>query len=79
MATLRMLAEARSELAHRLNHAADLWIKDKGATFVLHYRGAAPFEVQSARAALEKVRARFSRRLRVAEGDHTWEVMPYEI
>lgn len=58
---LRMLAEARSELAHRLNHAADLWIKDKGATFVLHYRGAAPFEVQSARAALEKVHARFSR------------------
>ncbi len=81
MATLRMLAEARSELTHRLNHdhAANLWIEDKGATFALHHRGATPFEVQCARAALEKVHASFRRWLRVAEGDHTWEVMPCEL
>jgi trehalose 6-phosphate phosphatase len=79
MATLRMLAEARSELTHRLDHAADLWIEDKGATFALHYRGATPLEVQRARAALEKVHTSFSRWLRVAEGDHTWEVMPCDL
>jgi len=78
-ATLRMLAEARSELTHRLNHTGDLWIEDKGATFALHYREATPFEVQRARAALEKVHASFSRWLRVAEGDHTFEVMPCEL
>lgn len=79
MATLRILAEARSELTHRLNHAADLWIEDKGTTFALHHRGATPFEVRRARVALEKVHASFSRWLRVAEGDHTWEVMPREL
>ena len=54
MATLRILAEARSELTHRLNHAADLWIEDKGTTFALHHRGATPFEVRRARVALEE-------------------------
>lgn len=75
--TLRMLAEARSELAaERLDRAAGLWIEDKGATFVLHYRGAAPAAAQRAHAALEKVYGRFRPWLNVTEGDHVWEVMP---
>ena len=78
-ATLRMLAEARSELAHGLDQTGDLWIEDKGATFALHYRGGTAAAVQRARAALEKVHGSFNRWLSVAQGDHVWEVMPREL
>lgn len=77
--TLRMLADAKSELAGRLGHTAGLWIEDKCATFALHYRGAAPAAVGRAHRALEAVRGRFSRWLRVAGGDRVWEVMPREL
>jgi len=78
-ATLRMLEEARSELAHGLDQTVDLWIEDKGAAFALHYRGAPAAAVQRARAALEKVHDSFNRWLSVAEGDHVWEVLPCEL
>jgi trehalose-phosphatase len=78
-ATLRILAEARSELTKMLECAGDLWIEDKGATFAVHYRGAKPAGVQRARAAVERLQRTFSHSLRIADGNHIWEVMPSEL
>jgi trehalose-phosphatase len=78
-ATQRKLDEARSELAQTLDPAGNVWIEDKGAAFAVHYRGAKPAVVQGARAAVEKVQRTFNGSLRVAEGDHIWEVMPREL
>jgi trehalose-phosphatase len=79
VATLRMLAEARSEVAQMLGRAGDVWIEDKGVAFAVHYRQAKPAGVERARFAVEKVQHAFSSSLRVAGGDHIWEVMPSEV
>jgi trehalose-phosphatase len=73
------LEEARISLARRLDPAAGLWIEDKGATFALHYRGAAPAAIRQGRALLDAACARFSHRLMVTAGDCVWEVMPREL
>ena len=78
-AALLRIADARRQLAERLDYPAGPWIEDKGATFALHYRGAAPAAVQRAHAALELVHRKFSRWVRVMGGDHVWEVMPREL
>jgi len=77
--TWRMLKEARISLARRLDPAAGLWIEDKGATFALHYRNAAPAAIRQGRAALDAACGRFSHRLVVTAGDCVWEIMPREL
>jgi trehalose-phosphatase len=79
IATLRILTEARNGLASMLDSTAGIWMEDKGAALTVHYRGAKPAGVQGARAAVEKIRNTFGRSLRVAAGDHIWEVMPKEL
>jgi len=76
---LRMVEEARKRLTEGLDPAAGLWIENKGPTFALHYRGAAPAAVRQGRRALDAVYQRFSRCLSVAAGDRVWEIMPREL
>ena len=70
--TLRMLAEARSALAKRLDGSAGLWMEDKGAAFALHCRGAEPSAFGRAHAAIEGLRGEFGRWLSVTGGDCVW-------
>lgn len=77
--SLRMLAEARSALAKRLDGSAGLWMEDKGAAFALHCRGAEPSACGRAHAAIEGLRGEFGRWLSVTGGDCVWEVMPREL
>jgi trehalose 6-phosphate phosphatase len=77
--TWRAVEEARNSLAGRLDATGGLWIEDKGATFALHYRGAAPAAVRQGRAVLDAVCGSFSHWLNVAAGDCVWEIMPREL
>jgi trehalose-phosphatase len=79
-AVMRIVADARGELASRLNgHGGRLQIEDKGVAFAVHHRRAHASEIIHAREILDKVVERFAGALRVASGDCVWEVLPREI
>lgn len=73
------LRQTMAALAPRIEGVEGLWIEDKGATFALHFRGAADLAVKNARAALRSALEPFSQRLRVIEGDQVLEVLPREL
>lgn len=77
--TGKMLEDARNSLVERLAGTGGLWIEDKGATFAIHYRGAAPAAVREGRAVLDAVYGTFSRWLRLTAGDCVWEFIPREL
>jgi trehalose 6-phosphate phosphatase len=77
--TCRMVEEARKRLTEGLDPAAGLWIEDKGPTFALHYRGAAPAAIRQGRLVLDAVHGRFSRWLSVTAGDCVWEMIPRQL
>lgn len=74
-----MLQLALRRLSKRLARLRGVWIKDKRACFVVHYRGARPAEVRRARAALREVLAPLEPGVRVLRGKKVWEVMPREL
>jgi trehalose-phosphatase len=76
---LQRVAEARSDLAERLNGTESLHLEDKVVSFALHYRGAAHRAIEKARAALHQTMVRYGELLRVMEGERVWEVLPWEI
>jgi trehalose 6-phosphate phosphatase len=76
----RSLAEARSELASRLNgHGAGIQIEDKSLAFAVHHRRAGAVEAAHARQILDQVVEKFTGTLRIVSGDRVWEVLPREI
>jgi trehalose-phosphatase len=76
---LQFVAEARNELAARLNGAAGVLIEDKGVSFALHHRGADETTVATARELLDEMLARHSGTFRAIHGDRVWEVLPREV
>jgi trehalose-phosphatase len=77
---MRIVAEARGEMASRLNgYGTRIQIEDKGVAFAVHYRRAGASETGHARGILDQVVKRFAGALRVVPGDCVWEVLPREI
>jgi trehalose 6-phosphate phosphatase len=82
---LRIVAEARRELASSLNgsasgaNGAGVLIEDKGMAFAVHHRHAPEPEVGRARQLLDRVIAELGGALRIVSGDRVWEVLPREI
>jgi trehalose-phosphatase len=72
------IAEARQELAARLNGTRGVLLEDKGISFALHYRGAGVHERERAGDSLAGIVKRSDGRLHVLQGDSVWEVLPSE-
>jgi len=81
----RTVAEARREVASRLNGSVSLngsgavRIEDKGMAFSVHHRRAQATEVSHAREILGQVVEQFGGALWIVPGDRVWEVLPREI
>jgi trehalose 6-phosphate phosphatase len=73
------LRQAICLLTRRLEGIHGLWIENKGATFALHFRGAADSAIAEARAALRSVLDLFADRFRVLAGECVLEVLPREL
>jgi trehalose-phosphatase len=76
---IQLVAEARRDLAFRLNGTPGVQIEDKTASFALHYRRAGEHAIEKARASLHEILADRGETLRVLDGDRVWEVLPQEI
>jgi trehalose 6-phosphate phosphatase len=76
---VRIVAEARRELASRLNGAGEVLIEDKGMAFAVHHRRAQAAEAGHAGEILNEVLKKFAGALRIVPGDRVWEVLPREI
>jgi len=74
----RLVSRARRDLAVRLNGLPNVWIEDKGLSFVVHYRGATNPAMRRARSLLQEYLASRASALRVLEGKKVWEVLPRE-
>jgi trehalose 6-phosphate phosphatase len=77
--TQAFLRQAICLLTRRIEGTAGLWIENKGATFALHFRGAADSAVAEARSALWNVLDLFAGRFRVMAGECVLEVLPSEL
>jgi trehalose-phosphatase len=77
--TKRVLENAKSWLAHRIEPMRGIWIEDKGSTFAVHYRGAAETESSLAQAEMVEVMARLNGSFRLLSGKKVWEVLPREL
>jgi trehalose-phosphatase len=75
----RTVAEARRELASRLNGNGNVLIEDKGMAFSVHHRRAQALEASHAREILGQVVEQFGGALWIVPGDRVWEVLPREI
>ena len=75
----RIVAEAKSALAARLNGARGIRIEDKSIAFAVHYRGAGYGEVRLSRSLVDEIVAGCHGRLRAMPGDKVWEILPSEI
>ncbi len=73
------LGRARQTLTGQLHAVAGVWVEDKSATFVLHYRGAPADSIRRARAALERALQRSGAGLHVIGEEQGWAVAPREI
>ena len=56
-----------------------VWVEDKGAVFVVHYREAGPASVRRGGAAIRRIVAGFAPELRLLGGKKIWEVFPREV
>ena len=74
-----LLAQARGALAARLQPVSGVWVEDKGAAFVLHFRGAAEDSVRRARAVLDRALEPFAAGLHVIDEDCAWTVLPRQL
>jgi trehalose 6-phosphate phosphatase len=74
-----LLAQARGALAARLQPVSGVWVEDKGAAFVLHFRGAAEASVRRARAILNRELEPFAAGLHVIDEDCAWAVLPRQL
>ena len=77
--TQAFLRQAVCLLTRRIQGIPGLWIENKGATFALHYRGAADSAIGEAHAALRNILDLFADRFRVMAGECVLEVLPREL
>ncbi len=75
-ASCKLLENARGELAGKIQGTPGVWIEDKQASFVLHYRGASQPAARRALAAARLIRRRFAPGLRGLRGKKIVEVLP---
>lgn len=75
----RALADARKDLARRVEGLRGIWIEDKSYAFALHYRAATESASRRARTALRLVLHPFADTLRVVRGNKAWDVLPVAI
>ena len=75
----KMLALAQRTAIQRIAAMPGMRIEDKGLSFAVHYRGAAPQVASAARACLLEMVRPLRQWLKVFEGAMVWEVLPNEI
>ncbi|HUI43121.1 MAG TPA: trehalose-phosphatase [Terriglobia bacterium] len=56
-----------------------LWVEDKGAVFVVHYREGRPVDVRRGRRVVQRMMKGFAPPLRLLAGKKIWEVFPREV
>lgn len=77
--TRRTLSLARRSLVEPLRKFLGIRVQDKGAGFAVHYRGANPAAVRTARGILHEGLRRFEPDLRILDGDKVWEIVPRQV
>jgi len=75
-ATRRQLVEARRQLAAKIEGLPEVWLEDKKASLVLHYREAPQAAARQAQAAARAVLRAFAPHLRGLPGKKIWELLP---
>jgi len=75
-ATRKLLEAARLQLAATIEGLPGVWLEDKQASLVLHYRGSPQASARQAQAAARAVLRVFAPHLRGLPGKKIWELMP---
>ncbi|MGH9359830.1 MAG: trehalose-phosphatase [Terriglobia bacterium] len=75
-ASRKLLAAARGELAAKVEGEPGVWLEDKQASFVLHYRESPPRAALRAQAASRAVVRRFAPCIRSLSGKKIVELLP---
>jgi trehalose 6-phosphate synthase/phosphatase len=77
--TRRKLATARYLLEKETQGLKGIWIEDKQASIVLHYRTASVRNARWARKVMRQVSSSFTSDFRILKGKKIWEMMPREL
>ncbi|MGH9356994.1 MAG: trehalose-phosphatase [Terriglobia bacterium] len=75
----KQLEAAECQLAARIEGLPGVWLEDKQASFVMHYREAAGPAARKALAAAGSVARDFAPQLRALSGKKIWELLPAEL
>ncbi len=70
------MQRAKRLVAGPLAEMTRIWLEDKNLGLAVHYRGALPAEVRSARLIVRGVLEHFKARLHLLEGKKVWELFP---
>jgi trehalose-phosphatase len=76
---VKIVEDARREIASNLNGSSGVLIEDKGMAFAVHHRHANEEAVLRARRLLDQMVSKHPGGLRIISGDRVWEVLPREI
>jgi trehalose-phosphatase len=71
-----LVQRAKRLVGGPLAEMSRIWLEDKNLGLAVHYRGALPAEVRSARLIVRGVLEHFKARLRLLEGKKVWELFP---
>src|SRR5579875_1745881 len=77
--TRRKLMAACRLLEKETQGLKGIWIEDKQASIVLHYRAASLRDARQARGVMQRVSLSFTAELRILKGKKIWEMMPREL
>jgi trehalose-phosphatase len=77
--TRRKLMAACRLLEKETQGLKGIWIEDKQASIVLHYRAASLRDARQARGVMQRVSSSFTAELRILKGKKIWEMMPREL
>ena len=73
------LKEARVRVVEHVRSIPGVWVEDKGQSFAVHYRAAAPGAAGPAGAALRRAIDPYADVLRVMRGKKAWDVLPLSV
>ncbi len=77
--TRKKLMTARRLLEKETQGLNGIWIEDKQASIVLHYRAASSRDARQARGVMQRVSSSFAAEFRILKGKKIWEMMPREL
>jgi len=75
----KAIRQARTFIQKSLAKLPGLWLEDKGAVLVVHYRGASPPQVRQGRSMTQTLMRDLAPPLRMMPGKKIWEILPPEI